>query len=103
MCSNELFNTVELQWLEHLWNHENMFQIGVVQANECLSYGQVKRHNSDIFSIFFNMKVCCVFSLELPHYPKSAAMGLFQGTQERVQNSHGKQAISVQATEGLLY
>ena len=51
----------------------------------------------DIFSIFFNMKVCCVFSLELPHrgdsneytqytifdikkkltlnYPKSAAMG----------------------------
>ena len=51
----------------------------------------------DIFSIFFNVKVCCVFSLESPHrgdsneytqytifnikkkitlnYPKSAAMG----------------------------
>ena len=29
------FNTAELQWLEHLWNHENMFEIGVVQANEC--------------------------------------------------------------------
>ena len=51
----------------------------------------------DIFSIFFNMKVCCVFSLESPHrgdsnectqytifnikkkitlnYPKSAAVG----------------------------
>ena len=51
----------------------------------------------DIFSIFFNMKVCCVFSLESPHggdsnewtqytifnikkkitlnYPKSAAIG----------------------------
>ena len=51
----------------------------------------------DIFSIFFNTKVCCVFSLESPHrgdsneykqytifnikkkitlnYPKSAAMG----------------------------
>ena len=51
----------------------------------------------DIFSILFNMKVCCVFSLELPHrgdsneytqytifnikkkitlnYPKSAATG----------------------------
>ena len=51
----------------------------------------------DIFSILFNMKVCCVFSLESPHrgdsneytqytifnikkktslsYPKSAAMG----------------------------
>ena len=58
----------------------------------------------DIFSIFFNMKVYCVFSLESPHrgdsneftqytifnmnkkntlnYPKSAAMGFFQGTQE---------------------
>ena len=54
----------------------------------------------DIFSIFFNMKVYCVFSLESPHrgdsyeyiqcttvlsmkkkitlkYPKSAAMGFF--------------------------
>ena len=53
----------------------------------------------DIFSIFFHMKVCCVFSLESPHrgdsneytqytifqykkkiilnYPKSAAMGFF--------------------------
>ena len=51
-----------------------------------------------IFSIFFNMKVCCVFSLESPHqgdsneytqytifnmkkntlnYPKSAAVGFF--------------------------
>ena len=27
--------TVELQWLEHLWNYENMFEIGVVRANEC--------------------------------------------------------------------
>ena len=26
-----------------------------------------RRHNRDIFSIFFNMKVYCVFSLELPH------------------------------------
>ena len=60
---------------------------------------QTRRHNRDIFSIFFNMKVCCVFSLELSHrgdsneytqhtmfnilkkitlnYPKSAAMGFF--------------------------
>ena len=27
--------TVELQWLDHLWNHENMFETGVVRANEC--------------------------------------------------------------------
>ena len=24
-------------------------------------------HDRDIFSIFFNLKVCCVFSLESPH------------------------------------
>ena len=27
--------TAELQWLEHLWNPENMFETGAVQANEC--------------------------------------------------------------------
>ena len=26
---------VELQWLEHLWIRENMFETGVVRANEC--------------------------------------------------------------------
>ena len=71
------------------------------------------------------MKVCCVFSLESPqwgdsneytqytfynikeettlNYPKSAAKGFFLGTQERVRNSRGKRAISVRATEVLLY
>ena len=29
--------TVELQWLEHLWNHEDMFETGVVRANGFLS------------------------------------------------------------------
>ena len=28
-------STVELQWLEHLWNHEDMFETGVVRANDC--------------------------------------------------------------------
>ena len=28
-------NTVELQWLEHLWDYENMFETWVVRANEC--------------------------------------------------------------------
>ena len=79
----------------------------------------------DIFSIFFNMKVYCVFSLDSPHrgdsneytqytilnmnkkntlnYPKCATMGFFQETQERVRNSRGKRAISVRAIEVLLY
>ena len=26
--------TVERQWLEHLWDHENIFETGVVRANE---------------------------------------------------------------------
>ena len=58
--------TVELPWLEPLWNHENMFVTGVVGANECQSLHQVRRYHINIFSIFFNMKVCCVFSLESP-------------------------------------
>ena len=33
--SNNLLTTVELQWLEHLWDHENWFKTGVVRANEC--------------------------------------------------------------------
>ena len=66
-------------------------------------------HNRDIFSIFFDMKVFCVLSLESPHrgnsnentqytifnikrkknlnYPKSAAMGFFLGTQAPVLSS----------------
>ena len=28
-------NTVKLQWLEHFWNHENMFETEIVGANEC--------------------------------------------------------------------
>ena len=77
-----------------------------------------------IFFISFNMKVCCVFSLESPHrgdsieytqytifnikrkidlkYIKFATMGFYLGTQARVRNSHGKRAIRVQAIEVLL-
>ena len=38
-----------------------------------------------------------------PDYSKSAAMGFFLGSQERVRNSHDKRAISVRAIEVLLY
>ena len=75
------------------------------------------------------MKVCCVFSVESPHrgdsnkytqvvltqytifnikkriilnYSNSAAMGFFQGTEERVRNNRGRRAISARATEVLL-
>ena len=37
-CAHRItLNTEELQWLKHLWNHENMFETGVAQANECSS------------------------------------------------------------------
>ena len=72
------------------------------------------------------MKVCCVFSLESPHRggsydytkyimfniiktinlnsPKYAAMDFFRrATQKQVRNSGSKRAISVRATEDLLY
>ena len=64
-----------------------------------LILGPSPEANSDIFSIFYNMKVCCVFSLESPYrgdsneytqytifnikkkitlnYSKSAVMGFF--------------------------
>ena len=62
VCEKNI-HTVELQWLEHLLNHENMFETGAVSAKGCQSQRQIRRHNMDIFSIFFNMKVCYVFSL----------------------------------------
>ena len=48
------------------WNHEKMFETGVVRANECLSQRQDRRHNRVIFSSFSNIIICCVFSLESP-------------------------------------
>ena len=91
------------------------------ETNECQSSRQARRYNRNIFSVFFSMKVCYVFSLESPHrgdsneytqytivnikkkftlnFPKSAARGFFQATQERVRNSRGKRAISVRAIE----
>ena len=92
-----------------------MFETGVDQVNEYLSWPQVWRHNNDIFLIFFNMKIYCVFSLESPHrgdsneytqytifnikkkitrnYRKSAAMGFFSmdsRTSLKYFNSSGK-------------
>ena len=62
-----LFTTVELQWLGYIWNHEKMFQTVAIRANKCLSWRQVKRLNRAIFTIFFYMKVCCLFSVKSPH------------------------------------
>ena len=47
--------TVELQWLEHLWNHENIFETGVVQANECYSLLHIMRHTTVGISFPFSL------------------------------------------------
>ena len=44
-----------------------MVEIGVVQANWFNSLRPVRRHNRNIFSIFLNMKVCCIISLKSSH------------------------------------
>ena len=49
-------------------------------------------------STIFNIKIKITLN-----YPKSADNVFFLGTQERVRNSRGKRAISVRATEVLLY
>ena len=43
-----------------------MFETGIVRANQCESEHEVKRDNMANFSIFFNLKICCVSSLESP-------------------------------------
>ena len=53
--------------------------------------------NEDTQYIIFNIKKKIALN-----YSKSAAMGFFQGAQERVRNSRGKRVISVRATEVLL-
>ena len=97
----------------------------MVRAIEGLLYSQVRRHNRDIYPIFFTKEVCCVFSLESPHrgdsneftqytifnlkrnivlnLSNSQLWDLFQETQNRVRNSRGERAIGVRATEVLLY
>ena len=80
-------------------------------------------------SIFFNIKVCCVFSLESPHrgdskeYTQHAIINTKKKmtldyskynyvctyrifsleTRERVRNNRGERAIAVRAIEVLLY
>ena len=44
-----------------------MFETRVVRAIEGLLQSQVRKHNRDVLSIFFNMKVYRAFLLESPH------------------------------------
>ena len=40
---------------------------GGFRASGCWSWRQADGHNKYVFSIFYNMMVCSVFSLESPH------------------------------------
>ena len=74
----------------HLWDYENLFATGVVQATEGLLQSQVRRHNRDIFSIFFSMKVYCVFSLETPQRRDSNEYTQYTISQYKKKKNHPK-------------
>ena len=102
-----------------------MFESREVRAKEFNHSARSGGIKGILFLIFFNMNVCCVFSVESPHqgdinkhtqytvfmiknkitlgYRKSEAMGFFLRAKEGVRNSRGKRAISVRAIEVLLY
>ena len=52
---------------------------------------QVRWYNRDVFSIFFKMKVYCVFSLESPHQGDSNEFTQFTISQYKKEN-HPKPA-----------
>ena len=60
------------------------------------SLESLHRGNSNEYSQYKKLKISL-------NYNESAGIGFFQGTEERVRNSRGKRAISVLATEVLLY
>ena len=62
-------NTVKLQWLEHLWDHGNLFERWAVRANEIKSWCQVRKQMAIVYGNVFDLQqiiVCFVYSLELP-------------------------------------
>ena len=67
-----------------------LIRIAPGDSNECTQYTIFKKKKKKKKTITLN-------------YPKSPAMGIFLGTQERVRNSRGKRIISVQAIKVLLY
>ena len=63
-----------------------LLETGVVRAIEGLSVSQVRRHTRDILSIFFNMRVYCVFSLELPQRGDSTEYTQYTISQYKKEN-----------------
>ena len=59
--------TVELQWLEHLWDLENMFETGGLEPMSVNHSARSGSITGIYYQLFFYMKVYCVFSLESPH------------------------------------
>ena len=63
--NNTIGHTVELQWLEHPWNHEKMVEAEV----ERIMSANHSARTRDITGIFFGVCItcCCVFSLQSHH------------------------------------
>ena len=58
--AENLPNTVELRWLEPLWDHENLFETAVVRAMEGYYWCHTRRHNGDNCGISF---WCSIFQM----------------------------------------
>ena len=56
------YDLVILQWLEHLWDHGNMFGKEVVRVEECEANRQV---GEECFFAFLLHGVCCLFLIRI--------------------------------------
>ena len=45
-----------------------MFDTGMIRASGCWPWEQVRWRGRLVFSMFFKIGICCVFSLEPPHF-----------------------------------
>ena len=54
MQSNYFIHTVELRWLEHLWDHRILFETWVVRATDVKLWCQEEANGDNLF-LFFSL------------------------------------------------
>ena len=119
--------TVKSHWLEHLWDHWNLFETWVVRANKGESWRQVRKQMviiREVFLIVYTIMVCWVYSLESTQWGNSneytqhtisclnkkislnicflELSEVFVGTQKRIRIIQSKWAVGVRVIEVLL-
>ena len=106
--------TVELRWLEPLWDHEHLFETAVVRASKvtisATPEGTLEIIVGYIFGVLYFkcmlVHTAYIYKIKEENLPKLSVYRIWRKslrTQERVRLIHGKRAIGVRATEVLLY